>query len=248
MVTNGGWKGKQSLYLRGDSLKIKVYTKLMPAKNALKEYDPGGYYHIYNRCVDKRTIFQEDRDYKTFLSYLEIYLTAEPLQGDSLKPPSRKLKNYNGEITLLCYCLMPNHFHLFVKQNSDHGIDHFMRSLATKYVRYFNSHYRRIGPLFQGTYKGVRVTDENQFIYLSKYIHRNPISLSPFKETPRMLDEYGYSSYGNYLHRFSQEWVSTESILSYFFHKNPHMNYRSFVEQGNFDDIKPITEVTLDLE
>ncbi|MCX6793918.1 MAG: transposase, partial [Candidatus Gottesmanbacteria bacterium] len=150
----------------------------MPAKNVLKVYAPESFYHIYNRGVDKGLIFREDHDYKTFLSFLKIYLS---LQGDSLKvSPSRKLKNYFGEIELLCYCLMPNHFQLFVKQTSDRGIDHFMRSLATKYVRYFNSHYHRLGPLFQETYKAVQIRSEYQFIYLSKYIHRNPTSISPY--------------------------------------------------------------------
>lgn len=218
----------------------------MPAKNVLKSYEPGGFYHIYNRGVDKGIIFREDKDYKTFLSFLKLYLS---LQEESLEiPPSRKLKNYFGEIDLLCYCLMPNHFHLFVKQKSDHGIDHFMRSLATKYVRYFNSHYHRVGPLFQGPYKAVQVQNEYQFVYLSKYIHRNPISLFPFKESPRRLREYTYSSYGNYLHLFSQSWVSTGSVFSYFSQVNPQLNYGTFVEHSNADDVKSIMLVALDLE
>jgi putative transposase len=216
----------------------------MPAKNVLKLYEPGGYYHIYNRGVDKGIIFLEDKDYKTFLSFLKLYLT---LQGESLKgAPSRKLKNYFGEIELLCYCLMPNHFHLFVKQKSDHGIDHFMRSLATKYVRYFNTHYHRLGPLFQGPYKAVRVLSEYQFIYLSKYIHRNPISFSPFKESPCRLKEYSYSSYNNYLRSYVQSWISTDNILSLFSHINPQLSYEAFVEQSYADDVKPITSIILD--
>lgn len=218
----------------------------MPAKNVLKTYASGGYYHIYNRGVDKGLIFRKDQDYKTFLSYLKIYLS---LQGDSSnKAPSRKLKNYFGEIELLCYCLMPNHFHLFVKQTSDHGIDHFMRSLATKYVRYFNTHHHRLGPLFQDTYKAVQIQSEVQFIYLSKYIHRNPLGLFLYKEYPRRLLEYPYFSYGNYLNIFSQSWVQTVDILSYFSRINPQLSYESFVNQGLPDDIKPIKDEALDLE
>jgi len=218
----------------------------MPAKNILKEYESGGYYHIYNRGVDKGLIFRAEKDYKTFLSFLKLYLV---FQDNTLKiPPSKKLKNYFGEIELLCYCLMPNHFHLFVKQTSDHGIDHFMRSLATKYVRYFNSHYHRLGPLFQDTYKAVQIRSEYQFIYLSKYIHRNPIDLSSYKEYPRRIQEYPYSSYGNYVHNFSQSWVHTADILSYFSRINPQSSYASFVEQSFADDVKPILDEALDLE
>ncbi len=218
----------------------------MPAKNVIKEYEPGAHYHIYNRGVDKGVIFREDKDYKTFLSFLKIYLS---LQGESLQvAPSKKLKNYFGDIELLCYCLMPNHFHLLIKQTTEHGMDHFLRSLLTKYVRYFNTHYHRLGPLFQGPYKAVKILSEYQFIYLSKYIHRNPLSLSSYKESPRRLKEYAYSSYGNYLHHFTQSWVQPAPILFYFSRTYDQLSYESFVEQSLFDDIKPILNEALDLE
>lgn len=228
----------------------------MPAKNTIKEYEAGGYYHIYNRGVEKRIIFKDEKDYKTFLSYLELYLMPpdfdEPdLQGPSLNekiPPSRVLKNYFGEITLLSYCLMPNHFHLMVKQNSDRGIDRFMRSLATKYVRYFNTRYKRVGPLFQGIYKAVRVLDEFQFTYLSKYIHRNPIDLMTYKDGPRSLLEYKYSSYGNYLRLFSQQWVNTAEILGLFSVLKKSYSYQNFVEDSEPDDITIISSLTIDTD
>jgi len=221
----------------------------MPSKNALKEYEAGGYYHLYNRGVNKRLIFKDQKDYSTFLSYLQFYLTAPSLRGQSSKvPPSHKLKNYAGEIELISYCLMPNHFHLMLKQNSDYGISHFMSSLITKYVRYFNSRYKRIGPLFQGRYKAVRVTDEYQFTYLTKYIHRNPLDLTTFKDCPRRLSEYKYSSYGNYLHLFQQPWVVIEDILVYFSKTNPRLSYQSFVEVSEPDDVTLIAKITLDLD
>lgn len=227
----------------------------MPAKNAIKDYEAGGYYHIYNRGVEKRIIFKDERDHKMFLSYLELYLTPpdlddSDLQGPSLKekiPPSRILKNYFGEITLLSYCLMPNHFHLMVKQNSDRGIDGFMRSLATKYVRYFNTRYKRVGPLFQGIYKAVKIDNEYQFVYLSKYIHRNPIDIMTYEDGPCRLSEYKYSSYGNYLRLFSQQWVNTVEILGLFLALNKSYSYRNFVEDGEPDDITLIAPLTIDV-
>lgn len=218
----------------------------MPSKNVLKLYEPGAHYHIYNRGVDKALVFRENKDYKTFLAFLKVYITAP---DESLKsPPSRKLKNYFGEIELLSYCLMPNHFHILVKQNTDRGIDHFMRSLSTKYVRYFNTHYHRIGPMFQGPYKAVRIRNEYQFIYLSKYIHRNPLELLPYKESPRRLRDYAYSSYRNYLHKFAQSWVQTDAILSYFSKTHSQLSYESFVEQSLPDDLKSVLDETLDLQ
>lgn len=229
----------------------------MPSRNAIKEYEAGGYYHVYNRGVAKQIIFETDKDYKTFLSYLQLYLSPPPniaLRGQSSKdlfihkPPSKQLKNYADEITLLAYCLMPNHFHLLLKQHSDHGMDHFMRSLITKYVRYFNSHYSRVGHLFQDRYKAVRVVSEEQFTYVSKYIHRNPLDLPPCEDCPRRLSEYKYSSYGNYLNYFQQAWVSTSDILSYFSVTNPRSSYEKFVEESSPEDVVFVADFALDLK
>lgn len=145
---------------------------------------------------------------------------------------------------------MPNHFHLMLKQNSNYGISHFMSSLITKYVRYFNTRYKRIGPLFQGRYKAVHINDEYQFTYLTKYIHRNPLDLSTFKDSPRRskLSNYKYSSYGNYLRLFQQNWISIEDILAYFSQTNPRLSYQNFVEESDPDDITRIAKITLDLD
>ena len=74
---------------------------------------------------------------------------------------------------------MPNHFHFMVKQTTDRGIAEFMQSLIMKYAIYFNHKYCRVGSLFQGRYKSLLIEDERQFVYLSKYIHRNPIDIAP---------------------------------------------------------------------
>lgn len=227
----------------------------VPSKNAVKEYEPGGYYHLYNRGVEKRLIFMDEMDYSVFISYLAAYLSLPDLQGVSLQvekvSPSKVPKNYFGEIKLLAFCLMPNHFHLMVKQESDHGIDHFMRSLSTKYVRYFNSKYKRVGSLFQDTYKGVRIENEYQFVYLSKYIHRNPMDLFTCKDTPCRLEDYRYSSYGNYLSKYRQEWLDIEEILELFSSVNRQIsynNYKQFVDESSDNDISFIKDVVLDIE
>ncbi len=198
----------------------------MPGKNIIKEYKAGGYYHIYNRGVEKRDIFLDKQDYKTFLSYLKLYLSP-PLQGPSLQvkvSPSKQLKNYSKTIDLFSYCLMPNHFHLGVQQHTQRDITSFMRSLGTKYSTYFNKKYDRVGSLFQGRYKAVRIKSDEQLIYLTKYIHLNP----PNK------NKHPYSSYGNYIGRFNQTWINTSIILSRY-PNNPHKRYQSFVKESDLN-------------
>jgi len=128
----------------------------------------------------------------------------------------------------------------------------FMSSLSTKYVRYFNTRHKRIGHLFQDRYKAVKIENENQWIHLSKYIHRNPLDLPAYGDLPagrqavsRRLEEYKYSSYPNYLGTFHQTWVDTEEILSNFgTHKNN--SYRKFVEEPI--DIAPIYFSAIDYD
>ena len=212
----------------------------MPSKNIIKEYVGEACYHVYNRGVAKQVIFLDEQDYKVFLSYLKIYLSKK---DESQKiAPTRQLKNFFEELTLLAYCLMPNHFHMLVWQKDQMTMANFMRSIATKYARYYNKKYHRVGPVFQSRYKAVLVTEENQFIYLSKYIHRNPLP------TRTDLVGYKYSSYKNYLGLINQTWVNKTEILSYFSKLNPRESYKEFVEEVDERDLLLIKDVMLDFE
>jgi len=212
----------------------------MPSKNIIKEYVGEACYHVYNRGVAKQDIFLDKQDYKTFLSYLKIYLSKK----DDLQKiaPTRQLKNFFEELTLLAYCLMSNHFHMLVWQKDPMTMANFMRSIATKYSRYFNKKYNRVGPVFQSRYKAVLVTGENQFIYLSKYIHRNPLP------TRTDLVGYKYSSYQNYLGLINQTWVDDSEILSYFSKLNPNESYKKFVEEIDERDLFIIKDTMLDFD
>lgn len=221
----------------------------MPAKNSLKQYLENSYYHLYNRGVEKRTIFLDDQDYAVFLSYLKDYLI--PRDEDELRKKLAdtnltykekdkilkllRLNNFADEITLLSYCLMPNHFHFFIKQKKSESIDKFMNSICTRYTMYFNRKYKRVGSLYQGVYKAVRVINDGQFIYLTKYIHKQAIALKG-----KTLEKQP-SSYLEYLGKRNMNWVKPEEVLSYFSKTNLAQSYQSFVEEtedmGNIENI-----------
>lgn len=212
----------------------------MPSRNIIKDYIDEAYYHLYNRGVAKQPIFLDEQDYKTFLSYLKLYLSKK---DEAQKvAPTRQLKNFFEEFILLAYCLMPNHFHMLVWQKNQKTMVNFMRSVGTKYSRYFNKKYQRVGPVFQSRYKAVLITNENQFIYLSKYIHRNPMP------TRTDLVEYKYSSYKNYLGLINQTWIDKTKILSYFSKPDPNKTYKRFVEDIDERDLLLIKDVMLDYD
>jgi putative transposase len=217
------------------------YNIDMPAKNALKKYVENGHYHIFNRGVEKRQIFQEQQDYDVFLTYLGEYLKPKDtnfilkaLSSSDLSVQEKehimklaRLNNFNEEITLLAYSLMPNHFHLFVKQKSAASIDKFMRSLCTRYVMYFNRKYQRIGALFQGVYKAVLIEDESYYTHISRYIHAQAIGSTDSGNN--ILP----SSYPEYLKLRRTSWVHPEEILSLFSSSNPDLSYAKFVSEYN---------------
>lgn len=218
----------------------------MPAKNTRKIYQEGGYYHLYNRGVDKRTIFTDKQDYGVFLSYLKTYLIPkeEPQLMQKLASPKLpwpekdkilrllRLNNFSKEITLLTYCLMPNHFHMLVKQTTPNAIDKFMNSLHTRYVVYFNKRHKRVGTLYEGVYKAVLVESDEQLLHLSAYIHRNPYNLSLKGLAFKRLTQQP-SSLPEYLRYKKTPWVETNQILSFFSRVNPSLSYKNFVISYN---------------
>lgn len=226
----------------------------MPSKNSIKIYAENSYYHIYNRGVEKRLIFQDPQDYGVFLSYLKEYLTPknELELKQKLSDPNTSYKekdgilkalrmnNFYGEIVLLAYCLMPNHFHFFVKQKSALSIDKFMQSLCTRYTMYFNRKYKRVGSLFQAVYKAVLVQTEEQFVYLSKYIHQQALALQG--ETLQGWEEKQPCSFAEYLGLRNTSWIEPQEVLAYFSKTNPTLSYKSFcLEQDDYSVIQNLT-------
>lgn len=206
----------------------------MPCKNAIKQYVEGGYYHIYNRGVDKRTIFEDKQDYAVFLRFLKEYLLpAGHHDLDFLRQlvPKRNPINCSNTINLLSYCLMPNHFHLFVKQITGDGMKTFMKALATNYVMYFNRKHDRVGHLFQGIYKASLIQSEPYLLQVSRYIHANPLHIISKDQS---LRSYPYSSYAAYLGDKNCEWVNADEILNIFHEQDlskSRILYERFVEE-----------------
>jgi len=213
----------------------------VPARNIIKTYDDNGYYHIYNRGVERRSIFLDEQDYRVFLSYLKSYLS--PIDELEKIAPSRKLKNYFGTIDLLCYCLMPNHYHMLIRQRISTAIIGFIQSISTKYAMYFNKKYRRDGHLFQGAYRAVTVESEAQLLHLSRYIHRNP---DPTGSNPAGLMQYRYSSLSNYLGNIQQSWIRNQEIVSLFSRSDTRNSYKSFVFEA--PDPSDISSLLIDYD
>jgi putative transposase len=183
----------------------------MERKAKLEE---GEFYHIYNRGVEKRTIFQNSSEYKRFLILLYIANSSKPLHIKDFYTTNTINEIYEKDrgkqlVGIGAYCLMPNHFHLLITPLVDGGISKFMLKLQTGYSMYFNKKNDRVGALFQGTFKSEHIDDDIYLKYIYAYIHLNPAKLknsnwkiqtkSFLNQLKKFIAEYPYSSLQEYL-------------------------------------------------
>lgn len=203
------------------------------------------YYHIFNRGVEKRNIFLDSRDRTRFLNMLSYYRYLGPKPSFS-KLTEEKLKNLpkNKLIAeIICYCLIPNHFHLLLKQTKDNGIKDFMRLVSNGYTRYFNTRHNRIGPLLQGAYKAVFIETDEQLMHISRYIHLNPLVSLLVKD----LKTYFWSSYPDYIGTRDGKLAKKDEILGFF--KNPKEYEKFILDQASYaTDLERIKHQLLDGE
>jgi putative transposase len=166
-----------------------AYRKVILANNEV--------YHVINRGVEERETFLDKRDYSRFLKSFIYYQKANPPVRFSFKKrvDKRRFSNLDDLVEIICYCLMPNHFHFLLKQIKDDGISLFISRLTNSHTRYFNTRHRRTGHLFQGPFKAVRIENDEQLIHVSRYIHLNPV-VGFLVKNPK---GYLYSSYLEYL-------------------------------------------------
>lgn len=204
----------------------------------------GAFYHIYNRGVEKRTIFLEQSDYIRFLETVNYYrntpLAMKLSDYKRGKNQTKKVENQVNLVNIFAYCLMPNHYHLLISQNVEGGITQFLKKLSDSYTRYFNTRNNRVGPLFQGSFKAKLITNDEYLLQLSKYIHRNSFPLSKWER-----NAYPYSSYRYYLSGQKHPFCDIDLICAYFSKTNPYLSYQNFVEET--PDSNPILyDLTID--
>ena len=173
-------------------------------------FAPGEYYHLYNRGVEKRSIFENDEDRERFLTLLYLSNNTKPFVMRDLQKSGHEFNDIfdiarEPIVALGAYCLMDNHFHILVKEIEEGGITIFMKRLMTGYTMYFNRKHKRVGPLFQGTFKAEHASDDEYLKYLYAYIHLNPAKIShenwrtqSGKRLEEMVKEYPYSSFTDY--------------------------------------------------
>lgn len=214
----------------------------MPSLNRNKKFVKGAAYHIYNRGVNKTSIFYGPKDYEKFIDILRSYLAPKEIiiQEKALQVAAKgsnnrelfsfmEMRSFSESMDLVSYCLMPNHFHLLIYQTEATDITEFMRGLSTRYVKYFNSKYDRVGGLFQDIYKARLITDDQDLLDTSRYIHRNP------KDLRAHIAKYPWSNFKDYVSGTKQDWTDTEAVLKAFDKSAYHRSLNSYPAFVNDD-------------
>lgn len=190
------------------------------------------YYHIFNRGVERRNIYARKKDYNRALFTLKYYQYKDPplsyskfltLAIDKREVFLKQVTNYSKHIEILAYCLMPNHFHLLLKQKQENGISIALANIQNSYTKYFNIKNKRIGPLFEGPFKAVMVETTEQLMHLSRYIHINPAVSLICTETE--IKTYPWSSLHEYL--FQETGIAEKKEILELF--NSEEKYEEFV-------------------
>ncbi len=227
-------------------------------------------YHIYNRGVEKRNIFLVDQDYFRFINDLAEFNDKKPVLPSNIRYLVRNPKAVTPQclevqllnidksdseplVEILAFCLMPNHYHLLVRQLVDNGVVKFMQKLGTGYTNYFNQKNERVGPLFQGRFKAVLIDNEEHFRYMPIYIHLNPLDLiapewrekrlNNLNKAMTFLESYRWSSYLDYVGKNNFPSVTTREFLLEVFDgsKKFKKHTNDFISTLNLEEIQDLT-------
>jgi REP element-mobilizing transposase RayT len=183
-----------------------MFTQIKGGYNFAMKHYAGHFYHIYNRGVGKQNIFTCANNYLFLLQRIQKYLPLYP-------------------INLIAYCLMPNHYHLFLYTEKDGAPASFVQRLFNSYTQAFNRQKGRSGTLFEGRAKSKPILENEYLFHIARYIHLNPVRAG-LVEKP---ESWAFSNYREFIGLRKSPLFDAEFLEIQF--GSPE-EYRLFVEDG----------------
>jgi putative transposase len=146
------------------------------------KYLDGNIYHIYNRGANKAKLFWCKRHFEF----------------------CRDLLTKNAEkhgVSLLAFCLMPNHYHLLMRQEHETSLSDFLKATFIAYTLFVNAREGHSGTLFQGRAQSRHIESDDYVIMVTRYIHLNPV-LAHLVHKP---EEWEYSD--------CKDWIASDPYI-----------------------------------
>lgn len=176
-------------------------------------------YHIFNRSIASFIIFNNIDDYMRMLDIIDMFRFtdfnysyshyAQLTKDVRLKIKLQLEKTSDRLVDIICYCLMPTHPHLILKQKKDNGILLYMSRVLNSYARYFNTKYNRKGPLWEGHFKSVLIDTDELLLHITRYLHLNAVT-AKITEKPEL---WPYSSYSEYLNKTKDKICNIDGLF-----------------------------------
>jgi len=196
------------------------------------QFAKGEYYHIYNRGVDKRSIFEDKEDTLRFLQSMKEFNCVEPNGGIFIQ--SLKKNKFGNSVpklvNFIAYCLNQNHFHFILEPLIDNGVQKFMHKLALGYTNYFNEKYARSGSLFQGRYKAIHIETNEYLLHLSVYVNLNDRVHGDLNK--KWLLDLPFSSLAEYQGIRKNKFCTTDMVLAQYKSNTDYCQYANSTLRG----------------
>lgn len=193
------------------------------------KFEIGEFYHVYNRGIEGRNIFNDPEDLSYFIQRVEEF-NGTNVVGGIYRGSLKKYQDKGGRlVNVVCYAFNPNHFHFLLSPLVENGVENFLHRLSTGHAMFFNNKHHRKGRLFQGVFKAVSVSSNSYLLHLSVYINLN----DKIHQLRGKASQLSKTSWGNYSEREGR-WGSdillgdTSIITGQF--KNPQ-EYKEFAEE-----------------
>ncbi len=204
-------------------------------------------YHTFNQGIDRMPTFTGQKEYERAMDVIRFYQYKVPIRfsifralnsEEKSKFAAKYFRNDNRIVSILSFCLMPNHFHFLLKQLNDNGIPRYLSIFQNSYTKFINTKNNRKGSLFLDQFKAVRIETDEQLIHVSRYIHLNPYTAYILKSLDD-LENYPWSSFKEFING-QKDIVDTEVVLSYFKNTKDYKNfvYDQAAYQRKLDAIK----------
>lgn len=165
-------------------------------------FKSGCFFHVFNKSIANYSILKDLNNSQRFVDILDYYnnLEVKPSFSTYLKA-NLEFKNQiliprsTAKIKFITYCIMPDHYHLLIKILCDYTLSKYINDVENSFTRFFNIKFERKGPLWQSSFKAVKIKTNEQLLHVSRYVHINPTT-SNLVTKP---EDWVFSSYRNFI-------------------------------------------------